>query len=172
MKHVLQAQIVLASADHLPVREIANLVGVSRPMVWRWQRRYAEEGLDGLLRDKTRPPGFPMKRGKCATFTHDYKRIGTTTVFAALSVLEGKVIRRCVPRHRHQEFIGFLATVERSVPPGKVIHAILDNYAAHKHPELLAWLAAHPRWAFHASPPHAHGSMPSKGSSQGSPGRA
>ena len=258
VKHVQRAQIVLASANHLPVLEIANRVGVSRPMVWRWQRRYAEEGLDGLLRDKTRPPGIPpvpqakvhavvertlrappgavthwtgramakamglslrtiqriwaahglqphrirtfkhstdpdfaaklddvvglymnpprhavvvsideksqiqaldrtqpglpMKRGKCATLTHDYKRNGTTTLFAALSVLEGKVIGRCVPRHRHQEFIGFIATVERSVPPGKVVHAILDNYAAHKHPEVLAWLAAHPRWSFHFTP--------------------
>ena len=77
-------------------------------------------------------PGLPLKRGKCATLTHDYKRHGTTTLFAALSVLEGKVIGRCVPRHRHQEFIRFIATVERSVPAGKVIHAILDNYAAHK----------------------------------------
>lgn len=87
-----------------------------------------------------------MKRGKCATLAHDYQRNGTTTLFAALSVLEGKVIGRCMPRHRHQEFIDFIATVERSVPAGKVIHAILDNYAAHKHPEVLAWLTAHPRW--------------------------
>ena len=93
--------------------------------------------------DRTQP-GLPLKRGKCATMTHDYKRHGTTTLFAALSVLEGKVIGRCVPRHRHQEFIRFIATVERSVPAGKVIHAILDNYAAHKHPEVLAWLARHP----------------------------
>ena len=98
--------------------------------------------------DRTQP-GLPLKRGKCATLTHDYKRHGTTTLFAALSVLEGKVIGRCVPRHRHQEFIRFIATVERSVPAGKVIHAILDNYAAHKHPRVLAWLAEHPRWTFH-----------------------
>ena len=77
---------------------------------------------------------------------------GTTTLFAALSVLEGKVIGRCAPRHRHQEFIRFIATVERSVPAGKVIHAILDNYAAHKHPQVLAWLAEHPRWTFHSTP--------------------
>jgi transposase len=96
--------------------------------------------------------GLPLKRGKCATLTHDYKRHGTTTLFAALSVLEGKVIGRCVPRHRHQEFIRFIATVERSVPAGKVIHAILDNYAAHKHPQVLAWLAEHPRWTFHFTP--------------------
>jgi transposase len=67
-------------------------------------------------------------------------------------VLEGKVIGRCVPRHRHQEFIRFIATVERSVPAGKGIHAILDNYAAHKHPQVLAWLAEHPRWTFHFTP--------------------
>ncbi len=67
-------------------------------------------------------------------------------------MLEGKVIGRCVPRHRHQEFIRFIATVERSVPAGKVIHAILDNYAAHKHPNVLAWLADHPRWTFHFTP--------------------
>jgi len=67
-------------------------------------------------------------------------------------VLEGKVIGRCVSRHRHQEFIRFIATVERSVPAGKVIHAILDNYAAHKHPNVLAWLADHPRWTFHFTP--------------------
>ena len=101
--------------------------------------------------DRTQP-GLPLKRGKCATMTHDYKRNGTTTLFAALSVLEGKVIGRCVPRHRHQEFIRFIATVERSVPAGKVIHAILDNYAAHKHPNVLAWLADHPRWTFHFTP--------------------
>jgi transposase len=101
--------------------------------------------------DRTQP-GLPLKRGKCATLTHDYKRNGTTTLFAALSVLEGKVIGRCVSRHRHQEFIRFIATVERAVPAGKVIHAILDNYAAHKHPEVLAWLADHPRWTFHFTP--------------------
>jgi transposase len=72
-------------------------------------------------------------------------------LFAALSVLEGKVIGRCVPRHRHQEFIRFIATIERSVPTGKVIHAILDNYAAHN-PQVLAWLAEHPRWTFHFTP--------------------
>ncbi len=92
--------------------------------------------------DRTRP-GLPLKPGRCATMTHDYKRKGTTTLFAALSVLEGKVIlgssprTRCVPRHRHQEFIRFIDTVERSVPAGKVIHAVLDNYAAHNTP--LCW---------------------------------
>jgi transposase len=101
--------------------------------------------------DRTQP-GLPLKPGKCGTMTHDYKRNGTTTLFAALDILEGKVIGRCVDRHRHQEFIEFLKTIERAVPAGKVIHAIVDNYAAHKHPKVLAWLADHPRWVFHFTP--------------------
>ena len=113
--------------------------------------RHVAKVLSRKPLDRTQP-SLPLKRGKCATLTHDYKRHGTTTLFAALSVLEGKVIGRCVPRHRHQEFIRFIATVERSVPAGKVIHAILDNYAAHKHPQVLAWLAEHPRWTFHFTP--------------------
>jgi transposase len=84
--------------------------------------------------------------------THDYKRHGTTTLFAALDVLEGTVISRCMQRHRHQEFIRFLNAVERGVPAGKVVHAILDNDAAHKHPKVLAWLARQPRWVFHFTP--------------------
>ena len=84
--------------------------------------------------------------------THDYKRHGTTTLFAALNVLDGAVISRCMQRHRHQEFIRFLNAVERAVPAGKVIHAILDNYAAHKHPRVLAWLGRHRRWVFHFTP--------------------
>jgi transposase len=84
--------------------------------------------------------------------THDYKRNGTTTLFAALDVLEGTVISRCMQRHRHQEFIRFLNAVERVVPAGKVIHAILDNHGSHKHPKVLRWLARHPRWVFHFTP--------------------
>ena len=93
--------------------------------------------------DRTQP-GLPLKPGKAGTMTHDYKRHGTTTLFAALDVLEGTVISRCMQRHRHQEFIRFLNAVERAVPAGKVIHAILDNYAAHKHPKVIAWLAPPP----------------------------
>jgi transposase len=257
-KHVQRARIVLLSAARLPVLTVASQVGVSRPSVWRWQQRFAEAGVDGLLRDKTRKPGktpllaetgakvlalpcaeapgeathwtgravaraagvslravqriwqahrlqphrirtfkksddpafaekvedvvglyidpprhavvlsideksqiqaldrtqpgLPLKPGKCGTMTHDYKRNGTTTLFAALNVLEGKVIGRCLPHHRHQDFIKFLNAVERQVPPGKVIHAILDNYATHKHPKVTAWLANHPRWVFHFTP--------------------
>ena len=258
LKHVQRARIVLFSAERLSVLEVARRAGVSRPAVWRWQRRFAEEGVDGLLRDKTRPPGkpplpaatvakvlaltcsespgeathwtgramakavgislravqriweahrlqphrirtfkrstdpafaekvtdiiglymhppahavvlsideksqiqaldrtqpgLPLKPGKCGTMTHDYKRHGTTTLFAALNVLDGTVLGRCMQRHTHQEFIRFLNAVERATPPGKIIHAIADNYATHKHPKVRAWLARHPRWVFHFTP--------------------
>jgi len=258
LKHVQRAHIILYSAERRSVLEVAGLAGVSRPAVWRWQVRYAELGVDGLLRDKTRPPGrtphstakvaevlaltcseppgevthwtgravakavgislravqriwdqhrlqphrlrtfkrskdpafaakvedivglymspphhavvlsideksqiqaldrtqpgLPLKPGKCATMTHDYKRNGTTTLFAALNVLDGVVLGRCMQKHTHQEFIRFLNAVERDVPAGKVIHAILDNYGTHKHPKVRAWLARHPRWTFHFTP--------------------
>ena len=257
-KHVQRARIVLLSAQRLPVLAVAAQAGVSRPSVWRWQQRFAEAGVDGLLRDKTRPPGkpplsaetvarvlklpctqapggathwtgravarkvgislravqrigaahrlqphrirpfkrssdpafaakvedivglymnppghavvlsideksqiqaldrtqpgLPLKPGKCGTITHDDKRNGTTTLFAALNVREGKVVGRCMPQHRHQEFIRFLNAVERTVLPGRLIHAILDNYATPKHPKVRTWLADHPRWVFHFTP--------------------
>ena len=93
-----------------------------------------------------------MKKGRAGTMTHDYKRHGTTTLFAALDVLEGKVIGRCMQRHRHQEFIRFLNAIEKSVPTKKSVHVILDNYAAHKHPKVIAWLSRHPRVTFHFTP--------------------
>ena len=93
-----------------------------------------------------------MKRGRAGTMTHDYKRNGTTTLFAALDVLDGKVVGRCMQRHRHQEFIRFLNAVEKTVPASKAMHVILDNYAAHKHPKVIAWLARHPRVTFHFTP--------------------
>ena len=87
-----------------------------------------------------------------ATEAHDYKRHGTTTLFAALNVLEGTVFGKNMQRHRHQEFIRFLNALEREIPAGKVVHAILDNYAAHKTPEVRRWLERHPRWTFHFTP--------------------
>jgi hypothetical protein len=84
--------------------------------------------------------------------THDYKRHGTTTLFAALDILEGKAIGRCMQRHRHQEFIRFLNAVERQIPANKAVHVVLDNYATHKHPEVRGWLARHPRVTFHFTP--------------------
>jgi transposase len=101
--------------------------------------------------DRTQP-GLPIKKGRGASMTHDYVRNGTTTLFAALDVLEGKVIGRCMQRHRHQEFIRFLNAVEAEVPAGKIVHAIVDNYASHKHPKVKAWLARHPRFVFHFTP--------------------
>jgi len=101
--------------------------------------------------DRTQP-GLPLKPGKCGTMTHDYKRHGVTTLFAALNVQDGTVLGRCMAQHRHQEFVRFLNAVERAVPPGKLIHAIADNYATHKHPKVRAWLERHPRWVFHFTP--------------------
>jgi transposase len=89
--------------------------------------------------DRTQP-GLPMKKGRAGTITHDYKRHGVTTLFAALNVLEGKVIGQCMKRHRHQEFIRFLNLIEARVSKKKTIHVIVDNYATHKHPDVMAWL--------------------------------
>jgi transposase len=97
-------------------------------------------------------PGLPMKKGRAGTMTHDYKRNGTTTLFAALNVLEGTVIGQCMPRHRHNEFRAFLKKIDRAVPAGLSIHLILDNYGTHKHPAVRAWLAKHPRFHLHFTP--------------------
>jgi transposase len=97
-------------------------------------------------------PGLPMKKGRCGTMTHDYKRNGTTCLFAALNVLEGKVIGSCFPRHRHVEFLKFLRTVDREVPKELEIHAILDNYGTHNHPKVRAWLINHHRFHLHFTP--------------------
>jgi len=101
--------------------------------------------------DRTQP-GLPLKKGRAATMTHDYKRNGTTTLFAAFDVLEGKVIGRCMQKHRHQEFIRFLNQIEAQVPAKKAVHVILDNYATHKHPKVRKWLDRHPRFTFHFTP--------------------
>ena len=257
-KHVWRANIILLTADGLGTNAIMRGTGRAKSVVWRWQDRFMREGVDGLLRDKTRPPGrkpldlsiiervialtaedppeetthwtagmmartvgisvssvqriwqahglrphrvrrfklskdpefvpklrkivglyvnppahaivlsvdeksqiqaldrtqpgLPMKKGRAGTLTHDYKRHGTTTLFAALNVLEGKVIGRCMQRHRHQEFIRFLNAIEAEIPVGKIIHVVLDNYATHKHPKVKAWLVRHPRFIFHFTP--------------------
>ena len=257
-KHVWRARIVLLTADGLGTGAIMAATGKSKTCVWRWQERFMRQGVDGLLRDKTRPPGIapldrkivetivaltlatppheathwtlramakaahvaastvqkvwrdhglaphrwrafklskdpafaeklhdivglyvsppahavvisvdeksqiqaldrtqpglPLKKGRGGTRTHDYKRHGTTTLFAALNVLDGSVIGQNMQRHRHQEFIRFLNAIEAQIPAGKVIHTILDNDAAHKHEKVRAWLARHPRWTFHFTP--------------------
>jgi transposase len=257
-KHVWRANIVLLTADGCGTAEIMRRAGVSKTAVWRWQARFMTEGVDGLLRDKTRPsripcltaevedevvrrtlripdgettywtapamakasgisvssvqriwrkhglqphrirqfklsndpkfaeklravvglyvnppehavvlsideksqiqaldrtqPGLPLKKGRCGTMTHDYKRHGTTTLFAALNILDGTVFGRCMQKHRHQEFIRFLNAVDANVPTGRQIHAIVDNYSTHKHPKVKAWLKRHSRWTFHFTP--------------------
>jgi transposase len=101
--------------------------------------------------DRTQP-SLPIKAGRAGTMTHDYKRNGTTTLFAALDVLTGSVIGECLPRHRHVEFLKFLRTIDREVPNGLRVHLILDNYATHNHPNVRAWLAKHPRFELHFTP--------------------
>ena len=222
LKHVQRARIVLHSADRLPVLEVARRASVSRPAVWRWQRRYAEEGMDGLLRDKTRPPGrapVPMttvakvlaltcadppgetthwtgramaaavglslrtiqriweahrlqphrlrtfKRSSDPAFAEKVEDIVGLYMHppahavvlsidekSQIQALDRTPVGRCMQRHTHQEFIRFLNAVERAVPAGKLIHAIVDNYATHKHPKVKAWLIRHLRWTFHFTP--------------------
>lgn len=95
---------------------------------------------------------LPMTKGRAGTMTHDYKRHGTTTLFAALDVVSGKVIGECLPRHRHEEFLAFLRTIDREVPKGLGIHLILDNYSAHKHSDVDRWLNRHKRFHLHFTP--------------------
>jgi len=101
--------------------------------------------------DRTQP-GLPMKKGRAATMTHDYKRNGTTTLFAALNVLDGQVIAQCQQRHRHTEWLKFLRKIDRETPKDKMLHLIADNYATHKHPAVQEWLVKHPRITMHFTP--------------------
>jgi len=101
--------------------------------------------------DRTQP-GLPLKKGRCGTMTHDYKRNGTTTLFAAFSMLDGKVIGDCMSRHRHQEFIRFLTKIDVETPSELDLHIIVDNYATHKHPRVKSWLRRHPRFHLHFIP--------------------
>jgi transposase len=97
-------------------------------------------------------PGLPMKKGRCGTMTHDYKRHGTTTLFAALNMLDGKVIGQCLPRHRSLEFVEFLRTIDQNTPPELDLHLIVDNYSTHKSPLVQRWLKSHPRFHLHFIP--------------------
>jgi transposase len=265
-KVVWRAQIVLATADGESVKAIARTTGKSKPCVWRWQRRFADDGIDGLLRDKTRPPGrkplapdlkakvlaktasetppdathwsvrtmaramgishtsvqriwreaglkphltarfkvssdpqfeekvtdivglsmsppdkalvlcvdeksqiqapmpqacfqrdrtqpgLPLKKGRAATMTHDYKRHGVTTLYAAMDVKSGLVIGDCQPRHRAREFIAFLRRIDRIVAKHLDVHVVLDNSSTHKTDEVKAWLAKHQRFKLHFTP--------------------
>ena len=95
---------------------------------------------------------LPMTKGRAGTITSDYKRHGTTTLFAALNAVDGTVIGTCMDKHRHEEFLRFLRTIDKEVPKGLAVHMILDNYATHKHKDVVAWLAKHPRFQLHFTP--------------------
>ena len=101
--------------------------------------------------DRTQP-GLPLKKGRCGTMTHDYKRNGTTTLFAALNTLEGTVIGTCYPRHRNIEFRKFLRHIDQTIPSDLAVHMILDNYGTHTHPKVKSWLTKHPRFHLHFTP--------------------
>ena len=110
---------------------------------------WAESQVQAL--DRTQP-GLPLKKGRVATMTHDYKRHGTTTLFAAFDVMSGHVIGDCMPRHRVREFLKFLRNIDKVVPARRDVHLVLDNYATHKTSDVRAWLGKHPRFKLHFTP--------------------
>ena len=139
------------STDPRFVEKLRDVVGLyldppERAVVFAFDEKSQIQALDRTQ------PGLPLKKGRAGTMTHDYKRHGTTTLFAALDVATGEVLHECMPRHRHQEFLRFLRKIERAVPAGLDIHVILDNYATHKHPTERAWLEKHRRVQFHFTP--------------------
>jgi transposase len=139
------------STDPAFVEKLRDVVGLyiappERAIVFSFDEKSQIQALDRTQ------PGLPLKKGRAGTMTHDYKRHGTTTLFAALDVATGEVIHQCLPRHRHQEFLRFLRAVENRADPELELHFILDNYATHKHPKVKAWLEKHPRVHFHFTP--------------------
>jgi transposase len=139
------------SKDPRFVEKLRDVVGLyvdppERAVVFSFDEKSQIQALDRTQ------PGLPLKKGRAGTMTFDYKRHGTTTLFAALDVATGEVLHDCMPRHRHQEFLKFMKRVEKSVDPELDIHVILDNYATHKHPKVRAWLEKHPRVQFHFIP--------------------
>ena len=139
------------STDPAFVEKLRDVVGLyadppERSVVFAFDEKSRIQALDRTQ------PGLPWKKGRCGTMTHDYKRHGTTTLFAALNVATGEVIHKCMPRHRHREFLRFMAEVEKRVDPELDLHVILDNYSTHKHGRVEAWLEKHPRVKFHFIP--------------------
>jgi transposase len=139
------------SRDQHFTEKLADVVGLylsppEHAMVFSLDEKSQIQALDRTQ------PGLPMKKGRAGTYTHDYKRNGTTTLFAALNVLKGTVIGTCMPKHRHQEWLKFLRLIDRETPPDKDIHLIADNYSTHKHPRVQGWLRRHPRFHMHFTP--------------------
>lgn len=139
------------STDPAFVTKLRDVVGLylhppERAVVFAFDEKSQIQALDRTQ------PGLPLKKGRAGTMTHDYKRHGTTTLFAALDVATGALLQDCMPHHRHQEFLKFLRQMERSVASDLTMHVILDNYATHKHPTVTRWRARHPRVHFHFTP--------------------
>ncbi len=139
------------SNDPRFVEKLIDVVGLyldppERALVFCFDEKSQIQALDRTQ------PGLPLKKGRCGTMTHDYQRNGTTTLFAALNMAEGKLIGRCMPRHRHQEFIKFLKLLDAQTPADLDLHLILDNYSTHKHPKVKSWLKRHSRFHLHFTP--------------------
>jgi transposase len=139
------------SNDPRFVEKLTDVVGLyldppDRAMVLSCDEKSQIQALDRTQK------GLPLKKGRCGTMTHDYKRNGTTTLFAALSMLDGRVISRCDSRHRHQEWLKFLKQIDAETQPELDLHLIVDNYATHKHPRVQSWLKKHPRFHMHFTP--------------------
>ena len=139
------------SKDKRFVEKLTDVVGVYLNPPDKAVVLCVDEKTQVQALDRTQP-GLPMKKGRCGTMTHDYKRNGTTCLFAALNVLQGTVIGSCFPRHRNVEFLKFLRKIDRQTPAGLDVHMILDNYGTHKHPNVKAWLEKHPRYHLHFTP--------------------
>src|SRR5450759_4865630 len=139
------------SRDPRFVEKLEDIVGLYLPPPEHALVLCCDEKSQVQALDRTQP-GLPMKKGRAATMTHDYKRNGTTTLFAALNVLDGQVIGQCQQRHTHAEWLKFLRKIDRETPKGKTLHLIADNYATHKHPVVQERLAKHPRLHMHFTP--------------------
>jgi transposase len=138
------------SKDRRFIEKLTDVVGVYLNPPDKAVVLCVDEKTQVQALDRTQP-GLPMKKGRCGTMTHDYRRNGTTCLFAAMNLLEGKVIGTCYPRHRNTEFLKFLRKIDREVP-GQGIHLILDNYGTHGHAKVKAWLEKHPRFTLHFTP--------------------
>jgi transposase len=139
------------SNDPLFAEKVEDIVGLYLNPPERALVLSVDEKSQVQALDRTQP-GLPLKKGRAGTMTHDYKRNGTTTLFAALNALDGKVIADCMPQHRHQEWLKFLRLIDRSTPRELDLHLIIDNYSPHKHPNVQQWLKRHPRFHIHFTP--------------------
>ena len=153
-KHGLKPHVVRSfkvSRDPKFVEKLEDIVGLYLSPPEHALVLCCDEKSQVQALDRTQP-GLPLKKGRAATLTHDYKRNGTTTLFAALNVLDGHVISQCQQRHRHTEWLKFLKKIDRETPQDKALHLIVDNYATHKHPNVQKWLVRHPRLHMHFTP--------------------